>query len=129
MNNEHNNEQSIKRYVIANIKIPIEIKEDGSIVPQKDCIDIEFSNCQELPKKQDCEVNYSFAMNKLSVFLQEEDGDEDEDEDEEKEQEEPIFMTILKEDIKPRTNAPKINTSFKQNTQYKHRHTIKHHSA
>lgn len=125
-NNERNNESPTKKYVIANIKIPIEIMEDGSIEPQKDYIDIEFSDCEQLPKKQECDVNHTFVMNNLSMFLLNTKKDIEIEPIKEKEG---SRMIVLKEDIKPRTNAPKINTSFKQNTQYKHRHTIKHHSA
>jgi len=137
-NNERNNESPTKKYVIANIKIPIEIMEDGSIEPQKEYIDIEFSECEQLPKKQECDVNHTFVMNNLSMFLQtptlcrgsgSHQNTKKDIEIEPIKEKEGYRMIILKEDIKPRTSAPKINTSFKQNTQYKHRHTIKHHSA
>ena len=53
--------------VLACIKIPIEISEDGSTNPMIDRSEIEFSKCDKLPPKKN-DPN-SFVIEKLSSFL------------------------------------------------------------
>jgi hypothetical protein len=55
-----------KKYAYANIKIPVELKENGTIEPLKEYVQIEFSICNELPEKN---VNNLNVMNNLhSLF-------------------------------------------------------------
>ena len=54
-------------FVLACIKIPIEIREDGSTNPMVDRSEIEFSKCDELPPKKN-DPN-AFVIEKLSSFL------------------------------------------------------------
>ena len=55
-----------KKYAYANIKIPVELKANGTIEPLKEYVQIEFSICNELPEKN---VNNLNVMNSLhSLF-------------------------------------------------------------
>jgi hypothetical protein len=55
-----------KKYAYANIKIPVELKANGTIEPMKEYVQIEFSICNELPEKN---VNNLNVMNNLhSLF-------------------------------------------------------------
>ena len=55
-----------KKYAYANIKIPVELKSNGTIEPMKEYVQIEFSICNELPEKN---VNNLNVMNNLhSLF-------------------------------------------------------------
>jgi hypothetical protein len=63
----------MKKYAYANIKIPIEIKENNQFEPLKDYIHIEFTPCYELPDKQTDyngvlqNLNSLFTSNKINM--------------------------------------------------------------
>lgn len=130
-----------QKYLYANIKIPIILKNDGSIEPLKDYIQVDFSRCNELPLKQNTDVNYSFVINNLKNFLNmenviernEEDDDnkinkeinnEIKDEPDNKNDEIKEKKMILKSEIK-NIIKNKINTSFKINNKPNNRYTVK----
>ena len=107
-----------KKYAYAHIKMPLEINEDGTIEPLKEYITIDFTLCNELPPKHDNDVNYAFVMNNLNTLFKTEDAA-----DETQSYVEPIKLSILKEEMK--RCKKKVNTSFKNNVQYKNRNTLK----
>jgi hypothetical protein len=134
----------MKKYAYANIKIPIEIKENNQFEPLKDYIHIEFTPCYELPDKQ---TDYNgvlqnlsslFTSNKINMntdsdgvikFKKIEDPPEIEKEEQtikpqpkiEEELSEPQQETpqseyfVLSNEIKP-NKTPKLNLSFKKKT-------------
>jgi len=135
----------MKKYAYANIKIPIEIKENNQFEPLKDYIHIEFTPCYELPDKQ---TDYNgvlqnlsslFTSNKINMntdsdgvikFKKIEDPPEIEEEPEKtikpqpkieedppEPQEEPPQSEyfVLSNEIKP-NKTPKLNLSFKKKT-------------
>lgn len=122
-----------KKYLFANIRIPIEVKTNGSIEPLKEYISIDFVKCNELPRKPEKAVNNDFVMNSIKQIMKtdiiqnnvETQTDfhllQEERQEEEKE-EEPIM--VLKEEIKQHIK-PRINTSFKSNPRPLHRTTQK----
>ena len=76
----------MKNYIYATIKLPLEIKNDGSIETHHDRISIQFENCDILPEKQNSNANYAFLMNNLmelmnhqdtAISLEEEDHDDE----------------------------------------------------
>jgi len=86
-------------YIIANIKMPIEIKKDGSTVPMINRTEIEFTKSNELPPEK--ENPNAFVIEKLSCFLnlqkekeeqqqqqQQQQQKEEEEEEQQKQQEE-----------------------------------------
>jgi hypothetical protein len=56
----------MKKYAYANIKIPIEIKQDNQFEPLKDYIHIEFTPCYELPDKQ---TDYNGVLQNLNSLF------------------------------------------------------------
>ena len=128
----------MKKYAYANIKIPIEIKENNQFEPLKDYIHIEFTPCYELPDKQ---TDYNgvlqnlsslFTSNKINMntdsdgvikFKKIEDPPEIQEEpdqtiEEQPEAEEEPPQTdyfVLSNEIKP-NKKPKLNLSFKKKT-------------
>ncbi len=62
-----NKTNSIMKYVIANIKIPIEILPNNTTNPLINRSEIEFSNCDELPPEQSDQN--AIIIQKLSQFL------------------------------------------------------------
>jgi undecaprenyl pyrophosphate synthase len=121
-----------KTILFANVKIPIEVKDDGSIEPLKEHIIIDFSKCNELPPKQETEVNYSFLMNNIKELLQTEKIKTNTIEmscqtyEDEFLKEEAKIM-VLKSEIK-NNSKQKINTSFKSNPKQIIRNTVKNYS-
>lgn len=123
-----------KTILFANVKIPIEVKEDGTIDPLKDHITIEFTRCTELPPKQETEVNYSFVMNNIKELLH---GDSVITKPTEKVESEcqtydhefpveQIQIMVLKDEIK-REKKDKKNSSFRNNPKNFIRHTMRSH--
>jgi hypothetical protein len=121
----------MKKYAYANIKIPIEIKENNHFEPLKDYIHIEFTPCYELPDKQ---TDYNgvlqnlsslFTSNKINMntdsdgvikFKKIEDPPEIEEEQSEPQEEAPQSeYFVLSNEIKP-NKTPKLNLSFKKKT-------------
>jgi hypothetical protein len=56
----------MKKYAYANIKIPIEIKENNQFETLKEYIDIEFTPCYELPDKQ---TDYNGVLQNLNSLF------------------------------------------------------------
>jgi len=135
----------MKKYAYANIKIPIEIKENNQFEPLKDYIHIEFTPCYELPDKQ---TDYNgvlqnlsslFTSNKINMntdsdgvikFKKIEDPPEiqeepdqtietqskiEEDPPEPEEEPPQSEYFVLSNEIKP-NKKPKLNLSFKKKT-------------
>ena len=129
-----------KKYLFANIRIPIEVKTNGSIEPLKEYISIDFVKCNELPKKPEKAVTNDFVMNSINKIMNtditqnnietqtdfplpyEPDPAPQEEEEPPRQQEEPIL--VLKEEIKHNIK-PRTNTSFKSNPRPLHRTTQK----
>ena len=55
-----------KKYAYANIKIPIEIKENGKIEPLKEYTQIDFSPCHNLPNKK---IDNTTILNNLNYLF------------------------------------------------------------
>ena len=125
-------EKKEQTILFANVKIPIEVKEDGTIEPLKEYITIEFSKCNELPPKQNTAVNYSFLMNNIKELLNNDTKKTNTIEmscqtyDYEFLKEE-IKLKVLTSEIKNESKIKK-NTSFKTNPKQLFRHTIKNYS-
>ena len=110
----------MKKYIFANIILPIEINEDGSMIPLPERITMDFSNCDELPPICEQNINYTFLTNNLPNFFEnntqqiEVESEKQIDSESEK-QIEPVIM-IEKDLILNQNKLKKIlaNTTFKQ---------------
>jgi hypothetical protein len=131
----------MKKYAYANIKIPIEIKEDNQFEPLKDYIHIEFTPCYELPDKQTDyngvlqNLNSLFTSNKinmntdtdgvikfkstnnsiLEIVEETQELPTKQHESEPQEQVKHLEYFVLSNEIKP-NKTPKLNLSFKKKT-------------
>ena len=139
------------KLLFANIKIPIQVFDDGSFHSFENNIDIEFTNCDSLPEPNNNDNSYfmSRLMNftgqkkqdpgeiisvenhepELSNIEENYESEEEESEtdshDEDAELESKIM--VLKDDIKT-AHARPVNSSFKKR-EFKHRHTTKCHTT
>ena len=123
-----------KRYLFANIRIPIHIKSNGSIEPMKEYISIDFVKCNELPKKPETAVTNDFVMNSIKNILKTDitqnnigtqtEVIEEVPSDDKKENKKEKVITIHPEEIKHNIKS-RINTSFKSNPRPLHRTTQK----
>jgi len=131
----------MKKYVFANIILPIEINEDGSMIPLPERITMDFSNCDELPPICEQNINYTFLTNNLPNFFENnntsaiepksekqiESKSEKQIESKSEKQIEPVIM-IEKDLILNKNKLKKIlaNTTFKQKPHSK-QYTAKKH--
>ena len=56
-------------YFIANIKIPLEIKEDDSFDPMIDYISVEIEKCEKLPEKVDISIVQTNFFQQIKSLL------------------------------------------------------------
>jgi hypothetical protein len=117
------------KYVFANIKIPIEVKENNEIEPLREHIQITFERCIELPPKQEINSKGDYFMETLRTILNQEKSETTEEakkeEKEEKKLEEIIpEIMVLKSEIK--NDVKRIhNTSFKTKPKPMNRFSVK----
>lgn len=120
-----------KKYLFANIRIPIEVKTNGSIEPLKEYISIDFVKCNELPPKPEKAVTNEYVIQSIQQIMKtdiiqnnvETQTDFPLLQEEEERQEKPEEpMIVLKEEIKHNIK-PRTNTSFKSNPRPLHRTT------
>jgi len=132
----------MKKYAFANVKIPLEILSNGNFELLKEHIQVEFTQCKELPPKQELNMDFSSILNdlfkqekinmniekqeereiKIKEFTEDdepenEEQSQDSDKEEEteqtlKKQEEHEELVVLASEIKTNKNQKK-NTSFK----------------
>ena len=58
-----------KNYILANIKIPMEINEDGSFETLPDYLTILFENLKELPSLSDNDYNNEYIKQQIKSLL------------------------------------------------------------
>ena len=89
--------------------MPVELKPDGSIETMNEYVQLEFTECNELPAKQDNSIDYSFFTNNLNINtgiklpLQQEQAKPEQND----------FIYISKEEIKEKIKKTLNNSSFK----------------
>ena len=113
------------KYVFANIKIPIEVKENNEIEPLREYIQITFERCIELPPKQEINSKSDYLMETLRTILNQGKSETTEEEEipEKKEKIIPEIM-VLKSEIK--NDVKRIhNTSFKTKPKPMNRYSVK----
>jgi hypothetical protein len=55
----------MKKYAFANVKIPLEVLSNGNFELLKEHIQVEFTECKELPPKQELNMDFSSILNDL----------------------------------------------------------------
>jgi len=61
---------SEKKYILANIKIPIEISESDDYEPLTDYMSIKFENIDSLPEKLENDYDSDYIKNQIYELLQ-----------------------------------------------------------
>jgi len=131
----------MKKYAFANVKIPLEVLSNGNFELLKEHIQVEFTECKELPPKQEINMDFSVILNdlfkqekinmniekqeereiKIKEFIENDidheeqsqtSDNEEEDEQTLKKQEEQEELVVLESEIK-NNKYKKKNTSFK----------------
>ena len=122
-----------KRYIYANLRIPVELNEDGSLLEiYHDRMTIEFEACRKLPEPTSYEnqelIAKIFAIQNgvkdseviVEDSIVEEHGkdnslekEEEEEEEEDKGEEQEEVIRILNRDLLGRTNRTRHNISFR----------------
>ena len=72
-----------------------------------------------IPPKKENAQNQDMVMDSLNLFL----NSKKPLLEPEPKKESPFYLTLLKDEIKEKTQKPKMNTSFKQRKVFKNRHT------
>ena len=121
------------KYIFANVKIPIEIKNNNTYEPLTEYINIEYTKCNELPKKNTQNNNFSFINNLKQIFENENKIDSESQTDnndlsmiinDEKKEDEIQKIIIQKDEIK-NNNKNKNNISFKTKIRKNNKYTLK----
>ena len=122
----------IKKYVMATIKIPMELKDDNSIESYSEFIDMKFEKINELPEKNNIIFDDKYIIEKINNFYSLDNSELEEKEEEIKNyekstQESTKQVTIKKEEIKKKENKKNRITTFKIRDKILHRQTSRNH--
>ena len=118
----------IKKYVMATIKIPMELKDDNSIESYSEFIDMKFEKINELPEKNNIIFDDKYIIEKINNFYSLDNSEEEEIKNYEKStQESTKQVTIKKEEIKKKENKKNRITTFKIRDKILHRQTSRNH--
>jgi hypothetical protein len=103
-----------KRYVLANIKIPLEIKEDGAFEPLSDCISISIEKINDIPKKSENNNNNEYIKEQIALLFKESN----------------ILPIISNDELTNRNHRThKKNISFRNKKSHFSRYTVKNYDT
>lgn len=113
------------KYIIANIKLPIQI-EDGKIIQtMSNNISIDFENCDKLPAISNNTINYEVIKNKLYEHLSSDRAKIEKPVD--TKEIEKLFISM--DELRNKTRSHRRNTSFKNKLNNRNRFTSKNYSS
>lgn len=127
--------------IIANIKIPIEIENDGSLIPILDRKYVEYEKCYNLPPINTDNQSFmvglkEYIKNNKTDFKQLKQSHNEPEKSQEKTEKnmekikKDLILFITKEELNKKPNYNKNNSqSFKRKPNNSHRFTIKHQNA
>ena len=123
-----------KRYILAHIKVPMEINEDGSFETLPDYLSINFENLRELPSASDNDYNNDYIKQQIISLLSNNDNtlpteNKTTETNEQKPQpiEKPLILSQI--DLKNRKQKSHMkNITFKNKAQSVSRFTAKNYS-
>lgn len=106
-----------KKYVMANIHMPVEIKPDGSIEPLTEYVRIDIEKCPVLPEKDE-NMTDSSVMEQIQMAIQQKESDSEEPDN--------VQLSITSDDInRVRAKKTRQNMSFKNVPKKNMRYTMK----
>ena len=104
-----------KKYIMAHIKIPIEILEDGQQISHMNRTIIDFDACNELPPEQDIDnIDFTEALQQLL----------NQEKTEEVIKNKWNETTVIKDNLKKKVNSK--NMSFRRKMGNNHNFSVKH---
>ena len=109
-----------QKYVMACIRLPLEVFENGKYDVKNENVSISFEKCHELPPKKDL-GEYNLHTIFQSLHIQEELEPDSPDSPPTEEPEPTIF--INKEEVPKKRREPSKNSSFKNRNNPSHRFT------
>lgn len=116
-------EKDTKNYILANIKIPMEINEDGSFETLPDYLTILFENLKELPSPSDNDYNNEYIKQQIKSLLNNNNNNITDTPPE-------IIPTISQNELNNRKNRHhKKNITFKKKPSSINRFTAKNYSS
>jgi len=74
MNKTNRTYKTNKTYAVANIKIPIEVNEDGSFEALPEYMSILFDNIEKLPNPSENDYNNQYIKNQILALLEKEES-------------------------------------------------------
>lgn len=119
------------KYVLANVEIPIQILEDGSIESMESYAKIHI--IREIGSPEEITSNPAPVQEQIEKLFNEKESNNSVKEDKEvekevekiEESEEEREMMVLREEINAGSRSPLKNTSFKNKKVYKHNVSVK----
>jgi hypothetical protein len=124
-----------KRYILAHIKVPMEINEDGTFETLPDYLSINFENLKELPSPTDNDYNNDYIKQQIISLLANNDNTlstKNETTETNEQEPEPIEKPLLLSHIDLNNRKQKTHTkniTFKNKAQSVSRFTAKNYSA
>jgi hypothetical protein len=124
-----------KKYILAHIKVPMEINEDGSFETLPDYLSILFENLKELPSPTDNDYNNDYIKQQIISLLSDTDNNitaKDETTESHEQKPEPIEKPLIlsQNDLANRKQKSHMkNITFKNKAQSVSRFTTKNYSA
>lgn len=119
------------KYIIANIKIPMKINNDGTYETLPNYLTINFENINELPSQMENDYNNEHIKKQILSLLNSKVSDDvllEEDKEGEKEKE--INLVVSIDDINKRKHRHHTkNITFKNNPTHITRYTAKNYSV
>lgn len=114
----------IKKYVMATIKIPMELKKDNTIESFSEYIDMIFEKIDKIPEKKNTTFDDKYITEKINNFysFKESESKSEPEPEPQPESEQQKSITIKKEEIKKRDKKNRI-TTFKIRDKLLHRQT------
>ena len=109
------------KYVLANVEIPIQILEDGTIESMESYAKIHI--IREIGSPEEITSNPAPVQEQIEKLFNEKESNNSVKEDKEVEKE--PEMTVLREEIHTGSRSPLQNTSFKNKKVYKHNVSVK----
>ena len=106
----------IKKYVMATIKIPMELKKDNTIESYSEYIDMNFEKIDKIPEKINITFDDKYITEKINNFYSFKEPEPEPEPEQQK------SIIIKKEEIKKRDKKNRI-TTFKIRDKLLHRQT------
>ena len=112
-------ENETKKYILAHIKVPMEIKDDGTFETLPDYLTILFENLKELPSPSDNDYNNEYIKQQIKSLLNINNNNDNNSQNESNK------TIVVEKEFQPSITYDEINNrkhrSHKKNLSFKHK--------